>query len=204
MMYHGSPKKFEVFSNSDVERNTKNETNSLGIWFTNNIEVAKKFAVKYKTDYVESKDQFWNDGSPKVFAQDAPQIGYVYTADISHLNIYTFEPSGADNDSWDTFMDYRDKFCKYITANVSWKDYYVLMNKVEANNLFIQDLKSKGYNGFIIKSTEYDAIEGYISQVCIFEGAAVKIIKTQPLQEIATLQEIKDITEEAKKNYYSF
>lgn len=85
VLYHGSPNIFSNFSLDISERNTKNETNSLGIWLSNNIDLAKNFAIKYFLKYEESKTDFWENGSPKVFGKNTYEIGGIYEVDIKDI-----------------------------------------------------------------------------------------------------------------------
>lgn len=86
-LYHGSPILFNQFSLNVKTRRTENETNSLGIWFSDDYNVCKNFAIKYYTKRVPSKTEFWEDGKPKIYLKDRFQVGWIYEVQHQTLNL---------------------------------------------------------------------------------------------------------------------
>ena len=86
-LFHGSPVKFENFSLDVKNRRTPNETNSLGIWLSNDTTMCNTFAIKRYSKWITSKTDFWEDGEPKVFLKDRFQVGGIYEVHTESLNL---------------------------------------------------------------------------------------------------------------------
>jgi hypothetical protein len=86
-LYHGSSIKFENFSLDVKNRRTYNETNSLGIWLSDDSSLCNYFAIKHYTKLVTSKTEFEEDGDPKVLLKDRFQVGGIYEVQTESLNL---------------------------------------------------------------------------------------------------------------------
>lgn len=206
MLYHGSTSLFKNFETNVKKRVTLNETNSLGIWLTNDIDSAKNFSIGVETICETSKTDFWDDGQQKKYMVEKIVKGYLYTVDTKDVKLKEFYSNNGLNDSFDLFMDYRDQYCHYIgfkKGQCSWKRRFLLLNKEEANKDFISDLKSKGYGGFVIRNTEYDAVIGTIDQYCLFNKEDVILSDSANIDDIVSSEELEMLTKKALENHYS-
>lgn len=259
-LYHGSSIKFEKFSLDVKNRRTYNETNSLGIWLSDDSSLCNYFAIKHYTKSVTSKTKFWEDGDPKVFLKDRFQVGCIYEVQTESLNLkeyffvedmtkefelklkeyeekitelknsineakdnsdfstvneqmielrllkneFKFFKYSKPEDSFDLFMNDRDKFCEYISGGkgeTSWKERYCLMNKVEANLNFIEYLKGQGYDGFVIKNTIYDSPdEKKHDQYCIFNLEKINITRFHKLTTLISKEQLLNLQQEVLKS----
>lgn len=99
-------------------------------------------------------------------------------------------------DAFEKFMDDRDKFAKYISNGAKWEDRYIALEVSETNRKFINYLKQQGYDGIIIKGTEYDA-----------KGAGLEtidqIVAFDP-KDVLTRAQLRKIWEEANQKVDSF
>ena len=78
IVYHGSIKKFQTFNKETVVQSFRNEIDTIGFWFTSNIDSAKPFAMGSETVIEKSKSEFWENGEPKVIQYERPVSGYIY------------------------------------------------------------------------------------------------------------------------------
>jgi hypothetical protein len=174
IVYHGSIKKFKEFTKETAVQNFSNDIDTIGFWFTSDVEAAKPFAIGTETVIEKSETEFWEDGEPKVVQYERPVRGFIY-------KIYIDEPNLKEYKSYDLFMQERDKYCDYLGINPTWKDKAILLNKEEANAAFRNYLMSQGYDGFLIPNTKLhsDVTDFY----CIFSGDALQIADIIPLDE---------------------
>lgn len=176
--YHGSPwPDFDEFKAGE-RHNTANETRGLGFWFTNNPETASNFAQKDRIEYEPHPTKKWEDGSPMVFARDVTDVGGVFPVQLKLHNPMIFSPQDG-RDSFDVFMSFRDRWVRYIDGvhgrEGHWRKRMIAMNPDEANEEFRAYLTSKGYDGIIIRDTEYDAPKGQtIDQYCVFRSNQIR------------------------------
>jgi len=145
IVYHGTSSfGFDSFLNTyDLPRNTENETNNLGIWFTNSKDTAKDFMFDSKQGGIY--EVFLNIRNPKIFkaavfsdaekvdvqkkiddlTSEQRRLGY-RPHDMTPENREKYnELKGALEDAWDQwkllrhadsfeqFMNYRDKYAEY-------------------------------------------------------------------------------------------
>lgn len=207
MLYHGSPKQFSAFSKEVEVRRTENETNTLGIWLTDKISAAKPFAIGTEAYQEVSTTHFWDDGKPYVYNRVKVIEGYLYEVTLRDVTLMEFNTSHLGVDSFETFMAYRDQYCEYIGAGKgqrSWKERFVLMNTKQANQDFIENLKSKGYDGFVIRNTEYDEKGENIDQYCIFDEANITIQNVTPIGDYLSEEEREEYEKDAKNLHYAF
>jgi hypothetical protein len=180
IVYHGSIRKFEHFNKETVVQNLSNDINTIGFWFTSDINSAKPYAIGTETVIEKSETEFWEDGEPKVVQSDRPVSGFIYKVYIDEPNLKEYDSN--TEDSYDLFMRERDKYCVYLRAkkrNLTWKDKAILLNKEEANAEFRKNLISQGYEGFLIRNTKLHS--GVTDLYCIFSEDTLHIADVMPL-----------------------
>ncbi|MEH7275694.1 hypothetical protein V7125_18965, partial [Neobacillus vireti] len=106
IVYHGSIKKYEQFNKENVVQNLSNEINTIGIWFTSDINSARPFAIGTETVIEKSKNEFWDDGEPKIVQLERLVRGYIYKVYIDEPNLKIYESN--IEDSYELFMRKRD------------------------------------------------------------------------------------------------
>jgi hypothetical protein len=180
IVYHGSISNFQSFNKEIVVQNLSNNINTIGFWFTSDINSAKPFAIGSETVIEESKSEFWENGEPKVIQYERPVSGYIYKVYIDEPNLKIYEST--NEESYDLFMRERDVYCDYLGAkkrNVTWKDNAILLNKEEANTEFRKSLIKQGYEGLLIRKT---LIHNIITDLyCIFSEDSLLITEVLPL-----------------------
>jgi hypothetical protein len=152
IVYHGSIRKFHHFENETVvQKKLPNDIDTIGTWFTSDIHSSKPFALGTETVIEKSDTEFWEDGEPKVVQYDKPVQGYVY-------KVYVGEPHIKDFESYNLFMEERDKYCDYLgkKRNITWLDKAILLNKEEANKALRQKLINHAYASFVIRNMNLD------------------------------------------------
>ncbi len=183
IVYHGSIKKCEQFNMDKIVQKLPNEINTIGFWFTSDIQVAKTNAIGLETVIEKSQTEFWEDGEPKIIQVDKQVKGYVYTVYIDDPNLKEYE--SYEEDSFDLFMRDRDQFCDYLGAHKrirSWQNQEILLNKEEANTKFRQSLLKQGFDGFAIRNTK---VQNTVSDLyCIFSGDALHITELIPFDAL--------------------
>jgi hypothetical protein len=180
IIYHGSIRKFEHFNKETVVQNLSNDINTIGFWFTSDINSAKPYAIGTETVIEKSETEFWEDGEPKVVQSDRPVSGFIYKVYIDEPNLKEYESN--TEDSYDLFMRERDKYCVYLGAkkrNLTWKDKAILLNKEEANAEFRKNLISQGYEGFLIRNIKLHS--GVTDLYCIFSEDSLYIADVMPV-----------------------
>ena len=96
-----------------------------------------------------------------------------------------------DTDGYVKFMNDRDRFSEYIQPNVGWKDQYVALHVQETNEKFVNDLKKQGYDGILIKNTEYDSKDAglkAVDQIAVFDP-----------KQVYTKEQLKSVWQQANK-----
>ncbi len=149
IVYHGSIRKFEHFAKETVVQNLRNDIDTIGFWFTSDIDSAKPYAIGTETVFQKSETEFWEDGEPKVVQLVRPVNGFIYKVYMDEPNLKEYKSNSED--SFDLFMRERDKYCDYLGArkrNLTWKDKAILLNKEEANAEFRKNLISSGIRRF--------------------------------------------------------
>jgi hypothetical protein len=215
VVYHGTPSHgFESFINSyDVPRATDNETNSLGIWFSDDEEAAKRFMFGSEKGGVYRV--FINVRNPKVFKPSQFSKSEVERLDDlireleskkSRLGMSVNDLTPEERkerskiqkaiddawhqrkmamrtDSFEQFMNYRDKYAEYGDQVEKgkiggWLERYINTNKDQANKKLVQEFRSGGHDGVTIADTHYDARtkRSKISQYVVFDANSIKSV----------------------------
>jgi hypothetical protein len=182
IVYHGSIRKFEQFNKDAVGQNSSNVIPAIGFWFTADPHSAIPFAQGTETVIDKSQTEFWEDGEPKIIQFERPVYGFIYKVYMDEPYLKVFESHTGD--SYDLFMQERDKYCDYLGAkknNLTWKDKAILLNEEEANAKFRKNLIKQSYEGFIIKNTEFYG--RVIDLYCIFSEESLHIADVKPVEE---------------------
>ena len=183
IVYYGSIRKFDHFNKETVVQNLSNDINTIGFWFTSDINSAKPYAIGTETVIEKSETEFWEDGEPKVVQSNRPVSGFIYQVYIDEPNLKKYESH--TEDSYDLFMRERDKYCVYFgekKGNLTWKDKAILLNKEEANAEFRKNLISQGYEGFLIRNTRLHS--GVADLYCIFSEDSLHIADVMPVDAL--------------------
>lgn len=180
IVYHGSIRKFELFTKETVVQKLNNGIDSIGFWFTSDIESAKHDAIGTETVIQKSETEYWEDGEPKVVQVDRPVRGFIYKVYMDEPNLKEYESNSED--SYDLFMRERDKYCDYFGVkeqNLTWKDNAILLNKEEANTAYCKNLIKQGFEGLVIRNTKLhsDVTDLY----CIFSSEPLHISDVIPV-----------------------
>ena len=179
-VYHGSPnfidKGFKQFETGH-KGISENETAKIGHWLTNSPETASNFAKMEKAGIApvinpKTGDYYrWDDGDLMMFTYD--KNGGVLPLKIRSSDFAEFK-SSKGGDSFEQFMDYRDKYAKY-TGGKSWQQRNINTNPKETNAQIIADIASQGKKGAAIKQTAYDATKGTkIDQYVVTDPTAIR------------------------------
>jgi hypothetical protein len=184
IIYHGSIRKFDYFHKDFHAQPLNNDIDTIGFWFTSDIQSAKPFAEGTETVIEKSQTEFWEDGEPKVVQIDKPATGYVYKVFIDEPSLKKYEGTRGQ-DSYEIFLDDRDVYCDYLGSQKrkrTWRDKAILLNKEEANHKFRQHLMKQGYDGFVIQNPKQhpNASDLY----CIFSGDSLHIADVWSLDEL--------------------
>lgn len=181
IVYHGSIRKFQKITKEMVVQNLNHNINTIGFWFTSDINTAKPFALGTETVFEKSETEFWDNGEPKVIQYEKTVSGYVYKVYIDEPNLKIYESN--KEESYDLFMSERDLYCDYLGAikrNVTWKDDAILLNKEKANTEFRKSLMKQGYEGLLIRKA---LIHNMITDLyCIFSEDSLLITEVVPLE----------------------
>lgn len=183
IVYFGSIKKFEYFNKELMVQNVNNDIGTIGLWFTSDINSAKPYAIGTETVFEKSETDFWEDGKPKVIQIDRPVIGFIYKVYINDPYLKIYESNTVD--TYDLFMEDRDKYCDYFSAkkrNLTWKDNAILLNKEEANQKFRNNLISHGYEGFLIRNCNLQV--GVTDLYCLFSADTLHISDIIPVETL--------------------
>lgn len=194
IVYHGSIRKFNHFNKEMVVQPLMNDLDTIGFWFTSDIQSAKPFAVGTETTIEKSQTEFWEDGEPKVVQIDKSVTGYVYKVYIDAPTLKKYEAS-SEKHSYEVFMEERDVFCDYLGTKkrkLTWRDKVILLNKEEANLRFRKHLIKQGYAGFVIQKTkQYHS--GVSDLYCIFSGGSLHIADIWDLDALDNNQQVDEI-----------
>lgn len=176
--YHGSIKKFDYFTQESVVQNLPNGIDTMGLWFTADIHSAKPFAIGTETIIQKSATEFWDDGEPKVMQLERPVRGYIY-------KVYMFDPNLKEYESYDLFMEERDRYCDYFATGKkqpTWRDNATLLNKEEANNLIQKNLTKQGYEGIVIRNKDLE--NGVTDLYCFFSADSLQIAEVFSVEDV--------------------
>lgn len=171
IVYYGSIRKFNHFEERKLEQQKlPNDIDTIGFWFTPHIHSAKPFAIGKETVMEKSTTEFWDDGEPKIVQYDKIVHGYVY-------KVYVDEPNIKNYDSYELFLEERDKYCDYVG-----KDHSILLNKEEANNALRQNLMKHHFEGFVIRNMKLD--NDITDLYCIFSEEILQIADVMQVDSI--------------------
>lgn len=165
--YFGTMNKIEDFISEVKVQNVNNVIGTIGFWLTSDIHFAKPYAIGKETVFQKSETEFWEDGEPKVIQVDKPVTGFIYKVFIDEPNLKIYDSNTVD--SYDLFMNDRDKYCEYFHArkrNPTWKDEVILLNMEEANEKFRNSLIRQEYEGFVIRNCKLQ--NGVTDLYCLF------------------------------------
>ena len=183
IIYHGSIKEFKHFNTESVVQLLSNDIDTIGFWFTSDVDSAKPNAIGTETVIQKSETEFWEDGEPKVVQFDRLVSGFIYKVYFDDLHLKEYESHSED--PYDLFMRERDQYCDYFQSKprkLTWKDRAILLNKEEANTKFREKLMNQGYEGLLIKNTHQQS--GVTDMYCIFEGDALHIVNVVPMETL--------------------
>jgi hypothetical protein len=184
ILYHGSIRKFNHFHKDYLAQPLHNDIDTIGFWFTSDIQSARPYAVGTETVIEKSQTEFWEDGEPKVVQINKPVTGYVYKVFIDEPTLKKYE-GNMGQDSYELFLEDRDVFCDYLGSQKrkrTWRDKAILLNKEEANHKFRQHLFKQGYDGFVIQNAN---LHPNVSDLyCIFSGDSLHIADVWSLDEL--------------------
>ncbi|MBT2686697.1 hypothetical protein J7I93_00720 [Bacillus sp. ISL-47] len=177
IVYHGSIRKLEAFTKETVVQNFSNGIDTIGFWFTSDVNAAKPFAIGTETVIEKSETEFWEDGEPKVVQYDRPVRGFIY-------KVYMDDPILKEFESYDLFMQERDKYCDYLGSKKrkpTWKDKAILLNKEEANAKFRKNLMSQDFEGISVRNTKLHGVATDL--YCLFSQEPIQIADIIPIDE---------------------
>ncbi len=197
--FHGTNEPFSKFS---FKKQANNESSSFGVWFTNRMRAARAFAKNSPlTDYVQkfpsgreiithrsgraghyrkhmnglpSRPTFWRDN----FKHQR-----IIKADIILKKPLVIHSEGTGKkDALEKLMDLRDKIGKpsrYGNEH-SWRSRMMEKNPAEATKKLKDLLRKRGYDGIILKNTNYDAggKGKKIDQIVAFGNKNIKQIRS--------------------------
>ncbi|MCM3586584.1 hypothetical protein M3182_12665 [Mesobacillus maritimus] len=173
IVFHGSTRRIDQFTSDMItQQPLPNDIDSIGYWFTSDIEAAKPFAIGTMTSYEKSASEFWEDGEPKVVQIERPVTGYIY-------KVYIDDPKMKVYETYEMFMAERDRYCDYFRKQ-TWKDPGILLNKPEANHNFRKHLIGQKYDGFLIRNIQLH--ERKMDLSCFFEHGILQIAQVIPLE----------------------
>lgn len=189
LAYHGTPKPtFDKFSLEVEKRNTRFEAASVGIWFTDDFDVASQFGFSHFISYEPRIDSTtgdfdrWSDGEVKKYAKTNKIIGKVYACHLKFKNPKVYE-SDIDNDSLEKMMNDRDQFAEYIDRKRGtvpsgyWKRRMIAQDSDTTNRLFREYLLSQGYDGIVLLNTVWDQFEDRRhTQYAVFSPDQIQIV----------------------------
>lgn len=194
-LYHGTPiKSLTGFTLTPDKRNSRFEAASLGVWFTDDFRVACSFAFKTIREYLPRLDpntndyERWSNGEVKQYAHYELVGGTVYMCNVILHNpaIYESDSDPDGPDSLELMMNDRDQFAAYIDRRRGtvpagyWKRRMIALESEETNRLFRDYLTAKGYDGIILRNTQWDAIDKQRhTQVCVFNPDQIVIVGEQ-------------------------
>ncbi len=199
--YHGSTRSgWNEFQTSPDRKLQKNETSTLGAWFTNNPSTANSFT---KNEFGKHENAgiypvYLSMQNPKIYEPkpDSQVIDYKtgkpvfyktskpYFDDDGNMRLQyvdTTKPVMQTNDPFEQMMDDRDEFVDYYDVKKArgyWRKRMSSMNVIEANQAFVNKLKSEGYDGIIVKNTEYDSPRKSttVDQYVVFDPSQIKSV----------------------------
>lgn len=188
---HGSPHAgFNKFKVDPSKRITSNESNRIGIWFTDDPNVASSFTTKeYPKHYINQKDPVWNDGSKKIYNKHIKRVGGIYPVylKIENPKIYSGE------DGFEEMMDDLSSFTEYISGVKDekgyWRKRYIALNKDEAAKKYTNWLKQQGHDGVIIKQSNYDKIDGKHALFVVFSPNQIKSVFSKEFKDGPNISE---------------
>lgn len=208
MVFHGSVNPgHDTFLTDATRPLAKNETSTLGAWFTDNPKTAGEFARSEHVEYVTTGER-WKSGELMQFPNYIQDFGGIYPVYLSLQNPKVYIPTEGE-DSFVQMMNDRDEFASYIDGSKGvrghWQDHMIATNVPETNKNFVDTLKKQGYDGIIIKNTMYDAPnkKKLIDQYVVFEPSQIKsVFNRKPTKSpvITNSSYLNEVTDFLKQN----
>lgn len=238
VVYHGSGSPGHNTFQTDTDRkigmgNTlwgKNETTTLGAWFTDNPRTAESFSKSGYEKFVTRLE--WNKDNVHVYDENAVKSGAIYPVYLSVQNPKVYEPktkkvyAGKDHagnvvekdaidDPFEQMMDDRDEFAVYA-GNYGedvkgkrgyWRQRMAAKDAEGTNKKFVAKLKAEGYDGIVIRKTDYDSPRKGVTvdQYVVFEPNQIKSVFNPKPTSSKVITNSKGIPEEyvplVKQNY---
>lgn len=202
----------EFLNTYDLPRATANETNNLGFWFTSDKKVAEKFMfnsdrggiyevflnlrnprvfdkkilnifeigkLEDVSREIESKMRKMGWSVKDMTPDDrAKYYKLKKQSDKIHNQIRVLKSV----DSFEQFMNHRDKYAEYIDGVKGeigyWMRSLINTNKNEANKKLMGEFKNALYDGICILGTEYDAFmdNDHNNQYVVFDPENIKSV----------------------------
>lgn len=235
VVYHGSGNPGHNTFQTDTDRKIgksvmslfgkKNETTTMGAWFTNNPRTAETFS---KTGHEKAVSKLeWNKDNIYVYNESVVKSGSIYPVYLSLQNPKIYEPvtltkkAKSDYDKWihgdkdeweevsdpfEQMMDDRDEFSIYygnhgadvVGERGHWRQRMAAKDAEGTNQKFVAKLKAEGHDGIVIRNTEYDTPRKGVTvdQYVIFEPSQVKSIFNPKPTSSAIITNSKGVPEE--------
>ena len=161
--FHGTPwPGFKEFRLAPKKRQTEHETNSLGLWFTSDPDVASEFAsVEQRAGALKRGD--WGHGGPRLYPQTRTKHGAVIRAAVRFRNPKVYQ-SRAGSDAFDAMRDDMDEYAEYIDRRRGrvpkgyWRKGMIAFSPERTARLFREALQRQGYDGILLLRTEVDGV----------------------------------------------
>lgn len=204
----------EFLNDYNLPRATSNETNNMGIWFSSNKTVAEKFMfdsdkggvyecflnirnpkvfvpATFNIAEIDNMDKLLEEIRREMrllggFMRDQSREDQAKLVKLrDQEKELSFQRKLLKRvDSFEQFMNYRDKFTKYIDHVEGkighWIERMMNMNKEEANKKLLKEFTDNKHDGMTIVDTEYDAGKnGRVTQFCVFDAADIKSVKNK-------------------------
>lgn len=187
-MYHGTPwPDFTRFSTAPPKRATRNETASLGLWFTSDRAVAETFAFKVKEQWRKDERASQRAGEDVGRWHYEPGGGAIVAAHLRLHNPKVYEGGPrtvvrqtrlwgdgplrreekvVHDDPFEQMMDDRDQFASYIDARAPgsggrghWRQRMCAYDAHETNAAFVAWLQAQGHDGIWLRGSAYDGVD---------------------------------------------
>lgn len=174
--FHGTNEPFSKFS---FKKQANNELSALGVWFSNKMRVARAFAQESPlTDYVQKfpsgreiiTHRSGRGGHYRPFMKGLPNRPTFFRDNTKHQRIIKAELSlknplvitsqgDGKKDALEKLMDLRDKIAKPKRpyGGQTWRSRMMEEDAWQTTQKLKQILRKRGYDGIILKGTNYDA-----------------------------------------------
>lgn len=172
VVYHGSGAEFFTFD--EAKKGGSSSTAKVGFWFGNK-NLAEDFAINayYSGDNPKTISAYLNIKNPKIYTSEEKAYNDAYQklrTDIRKFD-YTEEEKTKHIEYWGKEIDYAD------LANIGGLGMVFKNNESKVTKAYVDDLKSKGYDGIVVKDTYFDgsAAGGINTQYVAFNPNQIKL-----------------------------